>query len=147
MLYFSSYIFFWLFLDPVFFRDWLNDNVSLSSSLEIFHSYWWRGQCKINKYAYSRRQWYEDRCLGGCLVISDRCLGGCQVLIVIIKSGIIDGVVKLFLSSGHKRPLLMRYCSLEDTENVFNMQTRSTYFKLFSPRSQGELLFRPAQHS
>ena len=68
-----------------------------------------------------------------------------DVLIVIIKREIIDGVVKLFLSSGHKRPLLMRYCSLEDTENVFNMQTRSTYFKLFSSRSQGELLFRPAQ--
>lgn len=25
------------------------------------------------------------------------------------------------------------------------MQTRSTYFKLFSSRSQGELFFRPAQ--
>lgn len=68
-----------------------------------------------------------------------------DVLIFIIEREIIDGVDKLFLSSGHKRPLLMPYCSLEDTENVFNMQTRSTYFKLFSSRSQGELFFRPAQ--
>ena len=68
-----------------------------------------------------------------------------DVLIVIIKREIIDGVVKLFLSSGHKRPLLMRYCSMEDTENIFNMQTRSTYFKLFSSRPQRELLVHPAQ--
>ena len=39
----------------------------------------------------------------------------------------------------------MPYCSMEDTENVFNMQTQSTYFKLFPSCSQGELLFPPAQ--